>query len=39
MLETLSGEKLQVKTAVDGNTLIVDIPNAVLSLSARHRRI
>ncbi|MDJ0515178.1 MAG: TonB-dependent receptor [Trichodesmium sp. MO_231.B1] len=32
ILETLSGEKLQVRTAVDGNTLIVDIPNAVLSL-------
>ncbi len=32
ILETLSGEKLQVRTAVDGNTLIVNIPNAVLSL-------
>lgn len=32
ILETLSGEKLQVRTAIDGNTLIVNIPNAVLSL-------
>jgi len=32
ILKTLSGEKLQIQTSVDGNTLIVDIPNAVLSL-------
>ena len=32
VLETLNGEKLQLRSSVDGNTLIADIPNAVLAL-------
>ena len=32
VLETLDGEKLQLRSSVDGNTLIADIPNAVLAL-------
>lgn len=32
VLETLNGEKLQLRSSVDGNTLIANIPNAVLAL-------
>lgn len=32
ILETLDGQQLQVNTSVDENTLIADIPNAMLSL-------
>ncbi len=32
VIETLAGEELQVNPSVEGNVLIADIPNAVLSL-------
>jgi len=32
VLETLNGEQLQLRSSVDGNALIADIPNAILAL-------